>query len=60
MHNWIYVDEYKPPTNMKIEVLCDGGQFAGKWTQTADFIDGHFYYQDINLDKEVYAWRCIN
>ena len=54
---WIDASVCRPGYNCTVEVWCDGGQFVGKWMQEAEYIDGHFYYQDIVLDKEVYIWR---
>ena len=55
---WIDVSEYKPEMNTVVEAQLYGGQFVGRWTQDVNYKDGHFYEgEEINLDKEVYAWR---
>ena len=61
VYDWIDVTEKRPKDYTTVEVLCDGGRFAGKWAQTADYVYGRFY--DIGtetfLDREIYAWRPI-
>ena len=57
MNDWIDPDMCRPNKNTTVEAYLDGGQFAGKWAQELEYRDGHFYYMDIILDKEVYAWR---
>ena len=59
-NEWIDPNLRRPGKEVTIEVQINGGQFAGKWTQEAEYRDGHFFMPpDIILDKDVYGWRYI-